>query len=147
MSKTIIRDGQAIVLKPSDPGYPVDEPPLTFAALQAARLTDLATVRYQHEVGGITVLGIPVPTDRETQSIVDRICKAFDDGDIDGTVSFKSPAGFVALDANAMKAIKALGAQHVQACFARESALAAEIVAAADQSALDAIDINAGWPA
>lgn len=35
---------------------------------------------------------------------------------------------------------------HVQACFNREKALYAQVQAAADESALNAIDITVGWP-
>lgn len=35
---------------------------------------------------------------------------------------------------------------HVQACWAHYQALAAQIGAAADHAALDAIDVTAGWP-
>lgn len=39
----------------------------------------------------------------------------------------------------------AIGA-HVQACFDQEAALASLILAAEDEAALAAIDINGGWP-
>lgn len=35
---------------------------------------------------------------------------------------------------------------HVQACFNREKALYAQVQAAADEAALNAIDITVGWP-
>lgn len=113
---------------------------------RAEALAALADQRWQVETGGITVAGIAVPTDRDTQSVVDRIVKAFADGDITGTVDFKAESGFVALDEPAIRAIKAAGAAHIQACFSHERALAEAIASAEDTAALAAIDITSGWP-
>lgn len=119
-----------------------------FTQAKAARRADLANIRWEHETGGINVDGLAVPTDRETQTIVDRLVKAFDDGDLSDPVSFKRSAGdWLTIDAETARLIKRLGAQHVQACFARECVLDGEIAAAADRAALDAIDLTQGWPA
>ncbi|CAH1665899.1 MULTISPECIES: DUF4376 domain-containing protein [unclassified Chelatococcus] len=114
--------------------------------LKAEKLAALAQRRWEVETGGLTVGGLFVPTDRETQAIVDRTVKAFDDGDLTAPIEFKSPAGFVELTVSQLRTIKAAGAQHIQACFKRESVLTTAIAAATTPAALDAIDINQGWP-
>ena len=49
-------------------------------------------------------------------------------------------------DAVAMIGMGLAVGQHVAACHERGLALKAQIEEAADQDALSAIDINAGWP-
>lgn len=118
-------------------------------AMQAA-LSAVANRRWQAEVGGISLNGLQVPTDRETQAIVDRICKAFDDGDITGDVEFKSPAGFVTVNEPIIKAIKRAGAQHVQACFSRESDITALLMTKRKTETVRATladELDKGWPA
>lgn len=117
----------------------------TLADRKAELISALANKRWQIETGGVTLGGMTIPTDRDTQSIVDRAVKAFADGDITGAIDFKTAAGFVQIDETAMRAIKAAGAQHIQACFTRERELTAAIDAAATHAALDAIDITVGW--
>lgn len=114
--------------------------------LKADKLAALAQRRWEAETGGLTVGGLFVPTDRETQAIVDRTVKAFGDGDLTGAVDFKSPAGFVELTEVQLRAIKAAGAQHIQACFSAEKTFTTAITSAATLAVLDAIDINQGWP-
>lgn len=118
----------------------------SLADLKAARLAMLATRRWQAETGGITVAGVAVPTDRTTQDRVDQIVKAYDDGDIAGDIDFKAGGLWVSLTEAQLRAIKAAGAQHIQSCFSNERALAEAVEAAADETALSAIDLDAGWP-
>lgn len=114
---------------------------------KAAKRADLANIRWQHETGGMIVNGMAIPTDRETQTIVDRLVKAYDDGDLVDETSFKrGPGDWLPIDEDTVRLIKREGAQHVQACFKRECVLDGEIEAAADQAALDAIDLDSGWP-
>jgi len=123
------------------------EPPApTLEESQAAMLAQLAAIRYRRETGGIVVSGVPVATDRESQAIVDRIVKAYDDGDITGDVDFKSPGGWVSIGEATIRTIKAAGAQHVQACFSRERTLSTAITNSEDHDDLDLIDMEAGWP-
>lgn len=114
--------------------------------LKQEKIQRLAEIRWQRETGGITVAGMAVPTDRDTQGRVVDIVNAYADGDLIGPVDFKLPDGFVSLGADELRAIKAAGAQHIQLCFSRERALSEEIEAAGEAAALDAIDITAGWP-
>lgn len=117
----------------------------TLAERKAQLLIALANKRWQVETGGVVFGGMTISTDRDTQSIVDRSVAAFADGDITGTIDFKTAAGFVQIEEATMRAVKAAGAQHIQACFTREKELTAAISAAATHAALDAVDINSGW--
>jgi hypothetical protein len=102
----------------------------------------LASYRYDKEVGGVTVGGIPVATDRETQSklIAARILAK---EDANYSVDWKGTGGFVTLDAATIISVADAVATYVQACFTREKVLAQAISDAADPSA---VDITTGWP-
>ena len=64
------------------------------------------------------------------------------------TVNWKvDKAMFVTLDAATIIAIGDAVTSHVQTCFDHEMALTTQIMLAKDAKALDAIDIDAGWPA
>ncbi len=120
--------------------------PKPLANLKSEKVAALASKRWQVETGGIVVGGATIATDRESQSLIDGAYA----GALrhPGTViKFKGVDGWVTLDAATMIAIGDAVFFHVQACFAREEELAAAIDAAADEPALDTIDIEVGWPA
>jgi hypothetical protein len=115
--------------------------------IKAEMKLEVREKRKEAESSGISVAGLPVPTDDKTRDRVDQIVNAYADGDITGTVDFELPSGdFVELNAVQMQAIKAAGAQHIQACFSNQKALVQAINSAMDHGALAAIDITAGWP-
>lgn len=127
----------------------VDLPPPTIEELKAAKLMDLAECRWRHECGGTIVGGLPILTDRESRAILTgAVVNAKDDPAF--TVRWKVGAGqFVTLDAATIVAIGNAVTAHVQACFNREDTLTSEIQAAfeaEDPAALEAVDIEAGWP-
>ena len=105
----------------------------------------LANKRWMVETGGTTIGETFVNTDRDTQSklIAARILAKEDPA---YTIRWKLPTGFVTLDAPTLIAIADGVRAHVQAAFDREDELTTAINAATTHDALDAIDINAGWP-
>ncbi|WP_378952061.1 DUF4376 domain-containing protein [Mesorhizobium sp. ANAO-SY3R2] len=112
---------------------------------KAARLTSLAEKRWQVETGGIVVGGTRIATDIASQNRIGNAyagAQRFPDRPID----FNGVDGWVTLDPASMIAIGDAVYLHVQACFSRHKALALQINGAADQAALDAIDIEADWP-
>tara|TARA_R110002020_G_scaffold467027_4_gene690215 strand:+ start:29882 stop:30442 length:561 start_codon:yes stop_codon:yes gene_type:complete len=119
----------------------------SFGEQRATKLSDLANRRWQAETGGIVVAGMSVPTDDKTQSrVTAAYVKAAQDSEF-AIPNWKfAPGVWGALDAATIIAIGDAITAHVQACFSNEAAISALIVAAADHSALDAIDINTGWP-
>jgi hypothetical protein len=129
----------------SDPPPPV----LTLAQRKAA-LADLARRRrWEHEVGGVTVGGVPVRTDEKSQAKLSGAVALF--GLDPGLTSIDweaAPGVFATLDKATVEAIGVAVGHHVQACFARSKALNTAIVGAASHAALDAVEatLDTGWP-
>ncbi|NTG00121.1 DUF4376 domain-containing protein [Agrobacterium rhizogenes] len=106
-------------------------------------LTYAATKRYAVETGGITVDGSKVATDRQSQALITGAYN-YVQANPDVTVTFKTSVGFVELTAAQMMAIANAVAAHVQASFAAESEIIAEISAGTIKATAD-IDAFA-WP-
>lgn len=126
------------------PDLPVPEVPL--ADQKVAKLKAAAEKRWRVETGGITISGIPVHTDdRSKLMITGARIKA--DADANFTTQWVTADGsIVPLTAAQIIAIADAVRAHVDACFAAFATLAATIQAAEDQTALDAVDIEQGWP-
>lgn len=131
---------------------PLVVPVLPLPDAKAAKLANLAAIRFQRETGGIVLAhpsfpeGVPIKTDRETQSIVlGAYVKASSDPEF--SINYKISDGiFMPVDAEMITLVGDAVFAHVQACFDNEATLTAAILAAADLAALDEIDINEGWP-
>lgn len=101
----------------------------------------IASRRYDEETAGITVAGIPIDTGRDSQGLITgaTVSAMLDSAYV---CQWKTPGGFVSLDASQLTAIAQKMRAHVQACFDREAVL------------LDALDVgtytesmlNEGWP-
>lgn len=118
----------------------------TLEQARDAKLADLAARRWQAETGGMLIGGMPVKTDRES---IAKIMAAYVQAQDNPTfsVNWKVDAGvFVPLDAATLIVVGDAVTTHVQACFDKEMAISAEIMTAPDIAALDAIDIETGWP-
>lgn len=126
------------------PGAP--DSAMVLSAAQSGRLRALADRRYQAEIAGIQVDGIGLRTDREAQSLLTGAALAalLDPG---YSLAWKGVDGWVDLTAAQVIALAGAVRAHVQACFDRERALAQLIALAPDLTALNAVDIDAGWPA
>ncbi len=114
--------------------------------LRAAKFAALAERRWQAETGGTMVAGTPIKTDAESTG---KITAAYVQATANPsfTVRWKVDTGvFVTRDAATIIAIGDAVTAHVQACFDNEDVLTTAILAAEDAAALDAIDIDAGWP-
>lgn len=121
-------------------------PAATFADMKAAKLAALADKRWQIENGGMSVAGMQVYTDDRSKLLINGAYrKAEKEPDL--FVRFKAASGWITIDASAAIVLGDALFAHIQACFDREGVLAGLIQAAADQAALDAIDIDNGWPA
>jgi hypothetical protein len=96
----------------------------------AAGLTAYAaSARYSKETGGITVAGIAMPTDRETQAHLSG-AYSYVQATPSATIQWKLANGsFVSLTAAQITAIATAAAAHVQACFAAEATVVAGIQA------------------
>lgn len=103
-----------------------------------------ARKRFEVETGGLTINGVQVATDRESQSLING-AYALIQREPERLIKWKALSGFVELDAAAITALAAAVATHVQAAFSAE----AEVVAAIDAGLIvtrEGIDA-AGWPA
>lgn len=118
--------------------------PLPFA--KAAKKEDATALRWAQETGGIiTPDGIRVLTGIEDQNRIATAIQGMRDSGIT-EVDFKSASGWVTLTLDQLVGVAALIAEHVQACFTRERALYEAIDACVSLEALNALDLNAGWP-
>lgn len=87
----------------------------------------LPAYRYTKEIGGITVSGVLIQTDRESRAILTgAYIRAKEDNTY--TVRWKTPDGFVTLNAATIIAISDAVADHVQKCYAAEADVAADIL-------------------
>ncbi len=107
----------------------------------------MAARRWEAQTGGTTLNGLPVKTDETTTAnITAAYFKASQDPSY-VVSNWKMETGFfTALDAATVIAIGDAIEEHVQACFDREADLTTAIMLAADVAALNAIDIETGWP-
>lgn len=117
------------------PVPPPDAPAPTVSQRRAQLLARLAARRWECEVGGTTLAGLPLATDDRSKLL---LLGAADTArrDPDYTVTWKTADGWVLLDAAALIAAAEAVHAHVQACFAREAVLHAAIATAADRETL-----------
>lgn len=102
----------------------------------------IADRRWQAEVAGITVNGMAVATDRDSQALITGAAvSAMLDPDY--SVSWKTAAGFVDINAEQIIGLASTVRAHVQACFDRE----AELLEALAEGTLTPEMIDTGWPA
>ncbi|MEW9304704.1 DUF4376 domain-containing protein [Labrys neptuniae] len=83
--------------------------------------------RFAIETGGITLPnGAPIATDRDSQSLITGAWNYVLNSE-NATVSFKTAAGFVSMDADTLKQLALAVGDHVQKCFAAEGTIALAI--------------------
>jgi hypothetical protein len=115
------------------------------AAKAAAKVT-LAANRYAAETGGTTFNGVAIRTDEASQA---KVSGAFNLAQINPSMVFqwKTASGaWVQLSATQITALgNAVGA-HVQGCYTNEQTICALIDAATSLPAVNAINLNSGWP-
>ena len=116
---------------------PEPEPPPApdWPALIAAR-------RFQAETGGVTVQGIPVNTERDSQALLTGAAFA---ASLDPAyqIKWKAATGFVDLTAQQIIGVASAVRAFVQACFNRE----AELLDAVVDGSITAEMLEEGWPA
>lgn len=112
--------------------------------LRAQLLRELATHRYNVEVGGITVNGVAFSTTRDEQLM---IAKAALSATIDNTINvhWKAARGWVELSASDLVDLGKQVSGHVQAAFAKEKQLFDTISALATIADVRNFDIEANW--
>lgn len=107
-------------------------------AARAARLEALAALRWQRCCEGVSLAnGVQVPGDEGTRLSISGAVSALQQGMLTEPVAWKTPTGFVALTQEEVEAAAAALVQHIQACFAAEAQVAAQIAASPNPSAFD----------
>jgi hypothetical protein len=101
----------------------------------------VAAKRYEMETSGITIDGLKVSTDRDSQSLVTGAAMS---AMLDNTYvcKWKTAEGFVELDADKLLNMAKCLRKYVQACFDREAVLI-EVV---ESETFSDEMLNEGWP-
>lgn len=108
---------------------------------KAANKAAIAARRYVAETGGITLNGMAIDTGRDSQALITGARLAGMD-DPTYVCNWKTPEGFLQLDADTVKAIATAVRAHVQACFDRE----ADLLAMLDAGSYTEASLDEGWP-
>ncbi|WP_065332165.1 DUF4376 domain-containing protein [Tritonibacter mobilis] len=107
-------------------------------AARAKALEDLASIRRGCVNTGVTLPGgLQIPGDETTRLALSGAVSALQQGMITAPLAWKTPAGFVALTQPEIEAAAQAVVRHVQACFAAEAAVAAQIAALSDPADFD----------
>ncbi len=149
-------DAQPEGIEPDGPPAPDPENPLAFVQhmrvyhllerKKDAKKAAATAKRWEYETGGISLPdGTRILTAVEDQNRIATAIQGMRDKGLT-EVDFKAATGWVTLGLEQLVVIAGLITAHVQACFSRERALHEAIDACADLDALNAIDLDAGWP-
>ena len=110
-----------------------------FAKAKEAKKAEIAQARYEAEIAGVTINGVSIKTDRETQAVLTAAClQAYIDSGY--SLNWKTGDGtFVSLAAEQIMAFGTAVRAHVQSCFDREAELLPLIEAATTEAELNLI--------
>ncbi len=109
-----------------------------FETLKRAKAWEIADKRWRTETGGITLNGVEIATDRESQALLTAaVLKAQDDPNY--MVNWKARNSWFQLDAATLIAIADAVRAHVQACFDKEEVLQNQVDAATTVAELEAV--------
>lgn len=110
----------------------------TLGRVKEPKKREITQTRYERETGGLTVDGVTIATDRESQSLITGAALAAT-RDSGYACQWKTQSGFVQLDAATIIKIADAVRAHVQACFDKEAELMALLEAATTKEDLEAI--------
>lgn len=116
----------------------IAECPLKSVAQQKAEIADR---RYNEEISGIIFSGMAIDTGRDSQGLITgaTLASVLDPSYV---CNWKTPTGFVELNASTLAAVSQAVRAHVQACFDRE----AELITALDNGTFNEGMLEEGWP-
>lgn len=101
----------------------------------------IADHRYAHEIAGVEVNGIPIATDDRSKLLINGAAlEAMIDPNY--VMQWKTPNGFVEMNAQMIIFIARAVRQHVQSCFDREAALLVE----SENGTITDEMLEQGWP-
>jgi hypothetical protein len=110
-----------------------------FETLKQAKAWEIADKRWRAETGGITIGGVEITTDRESQALLMGAVLAAQNNP-EYAVNWKAKNGWFELDAATLIAIGNAVGSHVQACFDREKELQEQVEAATTIEELNTIE-------
>jgi hypothetical protein len=113
--------------------------PLSLSEVKAAARAAAAAARYDAEVSGVTVSGMRISTDRDSQMLISAAAAAARAGMMPDQIPLKHRDGIVLIDAAAMITVSDAVVAHVQAARRREYDAWLLIDAAADVHAVLAV--------
>lgn len=140
---------EVVEINPAGRYHPSMEwwPYTTLADKKAALQSAIRAKRYVVETKGIVRNGSMIGTSEASQSkAAGAVALINEDPTVEQIDWEAQPGVWIEIEAATVKAIAVAIGRHVQACFTRCRALHAEIAAAGTHAALDAIDIDFGWP-
>ena len=110
-----------------------------FAKAKEAKKAEIAQARYNAEIAGVTINGVSIKTDRETQAVLTSAClQAYIDSGY--SLNWKTGDGtFVSLPAEQIMAFGTAVRAHVQSCFDHEAELLPLIESAETEAELNLI--------
>jgi hypothetical protein len=123
-----------------------EENPVRYLARQKSIVCELASERrYAEENATVSFQGAFISTDRLSRASLTgaAMCAVQNPA---YTVQWKTSAGFITLESDAILDLLDTVQAHVQACFNREAEIITAAMAATNLDELDAIDITSGWP-
>jgi hypothetical protein len=110
------------------------------------RIAEVSKLR-DEKIGGFIFNGMPIELDLETKANITGSVSGLDrNPDVTGLDWSLGDGEFVFLDRASLYALADAAFLHVQGCFTHAKTLVTDLKAAADCTALDAIDITVGWP-
>jgi hypothetical protein len=113
-------------------------PKIPFATAKENKYAEIAAARYNAEIAGVTINGVSIKTDRESQGLITGAAlKALQDNTY--TCKWKAQNGFIELSAAEIIAIADAVRQHVQSCFDHEAELLPLIASAETEAELNLI--------
>ena len=125
---------------PEEIAYVPPEPPIppTLDELKRQKRDTIAAARYEAETGGVTVAGVTVRTDRESQALITGAAlKAMQDADY--VCRWKTVDGFVELNSLQILGVADAVREHVQEAFDKEANLFGDIESAQTPEDLELI--------
>lgn len=106
---------------------PPPPPAPTLADFKAAKLAELASWRYEKEVGGINLGGATIDTDRDSQGKITSAYVALREGMVT-SIDFKAKGGvWVTLGIAEVEPMAQAVVRHIQGMFTLEKEIAAQI--------------------
>ena len=115
------------------------------AIAKQEKLQEISKFRYALEVGGITVDGMHVKTDRESQAQLASALMMINQG-FASQINWKSESGWISLDKNKILVLSKAVALHVQGCFNIEQFHVKRIEALSTFTAVKTYDFSSKWP-